>query len=42
MKHVGDICYSVGKAIDDGDIYIYAKENYLSSECINEILETYQ
>lgn len=40
-QNKGNICYNVKEAIDSGDIYVYAKENYLF-DCVDEIMETCQ
>ena len=41
-NHKGNICFNVGEAIDEGKIFIYATENYLEHECIEEIEQTCQ
>lgn len=41
-KHDANICFNVNEAIDKGCIYIYAEENYLSYECIDELKNNFQ
>lgn len=40
--HHGNVCFDVERAINEGNIFIYAKDNYLDSECIGEIEQTCQ
>ena len=41
-SHRGNICFDVERAINEGNIFVYAKENYLNSKCIGEIEQTCQ
>lgn len=40
--HKANICFDVAKAVDMGCIYIYAEDNYLSWDCIEELKNNFQ
>lgn len=40
--HNGNICFNMNEAVDKGSIYIYAEENYISWECMEELKNNFQ
>lgn len=41
-KNGGAVCFDVARAVDEGDFYIYANENYLPYGCLEELEKRFQ